>query len=81
MELLQQILKEAGADTSCSVTLIPDFGAYFAGVKRVEEFSGEEIVLVARKKRWHVLGENLSIEKYFEQDLFIRGTVKGVSYE
>ena len=81
MELLQQILKEAGADTNCSVTLIPGFGAYFKGVKRVDEFSGEKIILTAHKKRWQVVGENLSIDKYFEQDLFVRGSVKGVSYE
>ena len=81
MELLQQILKEAGADTRCSLTLIPDFGAYFKGVKRVDEFSEEKIILTANKKRWQVVGENLSIDKFFEQDLFIRGSVKGVSYE
>ena len=81
MELLQQILKEAGADTLCSVTIIPDFGAYFKGVKCVEEYSQESIILIAHKRRWQVYGENLSIDKYFEQDLLIRGSVKGVSYD
>ena len=81
MELLQQILREAGADVGCAVTLIPDFGGYFKGVKRVEEFSEEKIILIAHKKRWLIAGENLSIDKYFEQDLFIRGTIKGISYE
>ena len=81
MELLRQILKEAGADLNCSATVIPDFGGYFKGVKRVEEFSEEKIILIAHKKRWQVVGENLSIDKYFEQDLLVRGTIKGISYE
>lgn len=81
MELLQQILREAGADVNCSVTLIPDFGGYFKGVKRVEEFSEEKIILIVKKRRWEVVGENLAIDKYFEQDLLIRGKIKGISYE
>jgi len=81
MKLLQQILAEAGADMGCAITLIPSFGAYFKGVKRVEEYSEEKIILIASKKRWKIEGENLAIDKYFEQDLFIRGEVKGVCYE
>lgn len=81
MKLLQQILSEAGADVSGAVTLIPAFGAYFKGVKRVEEFSEEKIVITAHKKRWVIEGEKLEIDKYFEQDLFVRGEIKGISYE
>ena len=81
MELLQQILREAGADVNCSVTIIPGFGGYFKGVKRVEEYSEEKITLISQKKRWTIVGENLSIDKYFEQDLLIRGNIKGISYE
>ena len=81
MKLLQQILNEAGAQTDGAITLVPSFGAYFKGVKRVDEYSQEKIVLIALKKRWLVTGENLTIDKYFEQDLLIRGDVKGISYE
>lgn len=81
MELLQQILSEAGADMSGAITLIPSFGGYFKGVKRVEEFSEEKIIVIALKKRWTIVGEKLAIDKYFEQDLFVRGEIKGISYE
>ena len=81
MKLLQQILTEAGADVGGAITLIPSFGGYFKGVKRVEEYSEDKIILIASKKRWCVLGENLSIDKYFEQDLLVRGDIKVVSYE
>ncbi len=81
MKLLQQILKEAGADTDGAITLIPSFGGYFKGVKSVEESSEEKSVIIANKKRWTLVGEKLAIDKYFEQDLLIIGDIKGVSYE
>lgn len=81
MKLLQQILQELGADIDSAITLIPSFGAYFKGVKRVDEYSQEKIILFACKKRWVITGENLAIDKYFEQDLFVRGEIKGLSYE
>lgn len=81
MKLLQQLLKEAGADLGGAITIIPAFGAYFDGVKRVEEYSEEKITLIVRKKRWLVVGEGLAIDKYFEQDLLVRGDIKGVSCE
>ncbi len=81
MKLLQQILKEAGADTDGAITLIPAFGGYFKGVKRVEEYSEDKIVIIALKRRWVITGEKLAIDKYFEQDLLIRGDIRGVSYE
>lgn len=81
MKLLQQILKEAGANTDGAITIVPAFGGYFKAVKKVEEFSPEKIVLTASKKRLTVTGENLRIDKYFQQDLLILGDVKGISYE
>lgn len=78
MRFLGQILRETGADTDGAITLIPAFGAYFKRVKRVEEYSDEKIVLISDKRRWRVVGDGLSIGKYFEQDLLLFGNVTGI---
>lgn len=81
MKLLEQLLCEYGADLKGAVTLIPDFGGYFANVKKVIEFSSEKIVLTAGKKCISICGENLAIGKYFQADLLIRGSISGVTIE
>lgn len=81
MKLLQQILREAGADPDKSFTVIPSFGGYFKSVKRVEDYSPERIVLSVNKRRLTVSGEKLIIDKYFQQDLLIRGNISGVNFE
>lgn len=81
MKLLQQILREAGADLDRAFTVVPSFGGYFKSVKRVEEYTPEKIVLSVAKKRLTVKGEKLLIDKYFQQDLLIRGEISGVELE
>lgn len=81
MELLHQLLQEAGADMREAVTWIPSFGAYLQGVKRVDEFSSERICAAAGRSRLIIVGENLAIEKYFGGDLFVKGEIKAISYE
>lgn len=81
MKLLQQILREAGADLDRAFTVVPSFGGYFKSVKRVEEYTPEKIVLSVAKKRLTVRGEKLLIDKYFQQDLLIRGEISGVELE
>lgn len=81
MKLLQQILAEAGADTSNAFTVIPHFGAYFKGVKAVAEYSPQKIALTVSKLKLTVTGENLTIGKYFEGDLLILGEVKSAQFE
>ena len=81
MKLLQQILREAGADLDKSFTVVPAFGGYFKSVKRVEDYSPERIVLSVNKRRLTVSGEKLLIDKYFQQDLLIRGDISGVNFE
>ena len=81
MELLQQILREAGCDLDRAFTVLPEFGGYFKSVKRVEDFSSEKITLAVGKRRLIVTGEKLTVEKYFQQDLFIKGNITGVSFE
>ncbi|MDE7380174.1 MAG: YabP/YqfC family sporulation protein [Clostridia bacterium] len=81
MKLLQQILAEAGADLDRSFTVVPQFGGYFKSVKRVDEYTPERIVLSVAKMRLTVVGEKLIIDKYFQQDLFVRGSITGVTFE
>jgi hypothetical protein len=81
MKLLQQILDEAGADTSRAYTIIPDFGAYFKCVKCVNDYSTEKIVLTIGKLLLTVTGENLTIGKFFEGDLLILGSIRGTNID
>ncbi len=81
MKLLEQILSELGADTLKSFSVVPDFGGYFRSVKGVSEYSSEKIVLVLRKNKIVIEGEGLTLGKYFEQDLFIKGKIKGVKID
>ncbi len=81
MKLIQQILAERGGDIDRSFTIILGFGGYFKGVKRVEEFSEQSIVLTAYGKKLSVRGEKLSIGEYFQGDIFISGEIKVVEVE
>ncbi|MDE6850220.1 MAG: YabP/YqfC family sporulation protein [Clostridia bacterium] len=81
MKLLQQILLDAGADTNRAFTVVPAFGGYFKSVKRVDEYTPEKVVLTVAKQRLTVTGSKLTIDKYFQQDLLIRGDITGVNIE
>ena len=81
MKLLEQILSELGADTLKSFSIIPDFGGYFRSIKRVAEYSSEKVVLALKKNRITVTGENLTLGKYFEEDLLIKGKISGVQID
>ena len=64
-----------------AVTIVPQFGGYFTSVKRVEEYTPQKIVLSAYKRRVVIIGENLIIDKFFLQDLSIKGVITGVTFE
>ena len=81
MKLLEQILSELGADSLKSFSIVPDFGGYFRSVKGVSEYSPEKIVLSLRKNFITVEGENLSLGKYFEEDIFIKGNIKVITVD
>lgn len=81
MKLLEQILSELGADTLKSFSIVPDFGGYFRSVKGVAEYSSEKVVLSLKKNRITVVGENLTLGKYFEEDLLINGKIAGVQID
>ena len=81
MKLLDQILSELGADTLKSFSIIPDFGGYFRSIKGVAEYSSERVVLALKKNKITVTGENLTLGKYFEEDLLIKGKITGVQID
>ncbi len=81
MKLLMQLLREAGADTDKAFTIVPLFGGYFKAVKRVEEYSPDRLALCIADGRLTVTGKALKIDKYSEQDLVLRGEIRGVSLE
>ena len=81
MKLLEQILSEFGGDTLKSFTVVPDFGGYFRSIKGVSEYSSVKVVLSLKKNRITVEGENLTLGKYFEEDLLIKGKITGVKID
>lgn len=81
MKLLDQILAELGADTLKSFSIIPDFGGYFRSIKGVVEYSAERVVLALKKNKITIAGENLTLGKYFEEDLLIKGKITGVQID
>ena len=81
MKLLEQILSELGADTLKSFSVVPDFGGYFRSIKGVSEYSSVKVVLSLKKNRITVEGENLTLGKYFEEDLLIKGKITGVKID
>lgn len=81
MKLLEQILSELGADTLKSFSVVPGFGGYFRSIKGVAEYSSEKIILVLKKNKITVSGENLTLGKYFEEDLLIKGKITEVKID
>ena len=76
-----QLLNEAGAQTDRAITLVPRFGGYFRAVKGVEEYTPQQITLNTADGKLYLGGEDMRIDKYSEQDLFIRGDIKEARFE
>ena len=53
----------------------PCGGGYFEGVKAVEDFSTERIILCFSRERVELLGEAFSIKKYYDGDLQVQGKI------
>lgn len=81
MEFLHEVLSAAGADMLYAVTIVPDFGCYFRGVKGVNEYSEQKILLTVGKMTVAVTGEGLCVGRFYEGDLFVSGRVRGVTIE
>ncbi len=74
-------MSELGADGLKTFYIQPGFGGYFRSVKSIREYSPERVVLCLKGGAITLEGERLQIDKYFEEDVMIRGAIKGVQIE
>ena len=83
MRLYGEIMRKTGMEElfhapRCSVLL--GGGGYFQGVKGVNEFTSEKIVLCFKGGEVEVTGKSFSIAKYQQGDLEIAGEIYSFSY-
>lgn len=81
MRLYEEIFKSVDGVACARCILLPGGGGYLQGVKAVEDFSSERIVVCFPKKRVVIEGEGLSIGKYCDGDLQIDGCIIRFSVE
>ena len=81
MKLLEQIMEELGGDTLNAFTVVPRFGGYFRSIKSIAEYTPQKIVLRLKKFDITLIGEEMQVGKYFEEDIFIKGDIKGVQID
>ena len=75
MRLYGEIFKNTSVDALAKCIIIPCGGGYFEGVKTVEDFSAERILIRFSHHRVEVLGEALVIKKYCDGDLQVVGKI------
>jgi hypothetical protein len=75
MRLYDEIFKSVDGVAVARCLLVPGGEGYLEGVKSVEEFSSNRLVICFPKNRVEIEGEGLSISKYYEGDLHIAGRI------
>ena len=75
MRLYDEIFLDADGESFSRCIFVPNGGGYFEGVKGVEDFSTERVVVCFPRKTVEVRGNNLSIKKYCDGDLQISGRI------
>ena len=75
MRLYEEILKSTDGVSISRCILVPNGGGYFEGVKCVEDFSPERIVLRFSQGQTAIEGIGLFIKKYCDGDLEILGKI------
>ena len=75
MRLYDEIFKNANGEGFSRCVITPCGGGYFEGVKAVEDFSPQRIVLRFPRHSVEVLGETLVIKKYCDGDLQVFGKI------
>lgn len=81
---LSEIRKNFIAEDSAfrvQYTVIDGGGGYFQNVKKLLEFSPERLVLKGARGRLNIEGERLSLGKYFQGDLVVRGKIIKIERE
>ena len=79
MRLYDEWLKGLDGVTAARCNIVPRGCGYFEGVKAVGDFSDERIVLYFPRESVEIIGENLSIGKYYEGDLYLTGRIFSVA--
>ncbi len=75
MRLYDEIFKNADGGATERLVVVPKGGGYFQGVKSVGEFSREKLLLYFASGAVEIVGEELSIKKYYDGDLQVRGRI------
>lgn len=85
MRLISEIAKFFAVEEldalSVQYTVVDGKGGVFQNVKRLLEFSEEEVVLAGKKGRLHVSGEGLSLGKCYLGDITVLGKIRKVERE
>ena len=81
MRLYDEIFKDTDGAALSRCSLIPAGGGYFEGVKAVDDFSSEQIVVCFPRASVRVEGQGLSIKKYCDGDLQIAGKIFSLTVE
>lgn len=75
MRLYDEIFKDADGGSFRKCIVVPNGGGYFEGVKSVGDFSPERVVLCFPKLKVELEGSDLSIKKYCDGDLQLKGKI------
>lgn len=78
MRLYEEIFKNADGVAGDRCVIAPNGGGYFEGVKAVEDFTSDAIVLCFARERVAVRGESLSIKKYCDGDMELGGKISSL---
>ena len=81
MRLHEELFKGADGWASARYTVTVGGGGYFQGVKSVGEFSPQSVILYFQKACLVVLGEDLTIAKYADGDLELRGSISSIAIQ
>ena len=81
MRLYDEIFKDADGAALSRCSFIPAGGGYFEGVKAVDDFSSEQIVVCFPRAVVRIEGQGLSIKKYCDGDLQIAGRIFALMVE
>ncbi len=76
MRLYDEIFKNADGGAFARCVVVPNGGGYFQGVKRVDDFSSERIVIRFSRESVAIEGEALSMKKYCDGDLQLSGKIR-----
>ena len=80
MKLFGEIFKDVDGVSTARYTVVIGGGGYFEGVKAVEDFSTEKVVLIYPKTGVEISGTALCIKKYCDGDLELLGEIVSLRF-